>query len=81
MDMTAENICNRHLKTSTAPLESHAHGTSLFKRATSNQRGCPKSCRRGSYPVARGGIVAVNAGVALGESGKTEDRKMRDLRS
>ena len=34
---------NRNLKTSKAPLESQAQGTSLFTSAVSNQRGCQKN--------------------------------------
>jgi len=39
---TSQNVRNRNLTISRAPLKSQGQGTSLFTSAATNQRGCPK---------------------------------------
>jgi len=56
-----DQINNRNLQTSRAPLESQAQDTRLLAIAASNHRGCPEDIPCCSGLVSRGGIVVSKA--------------------
>ena len=76
---------NRNLKTSKAPLESQAQGSSSFTNTATNQRGCPKDSKfRPDFQRVRGDRVAVYGGCRFErewEDGGSDESGYESLKS